>query len=220
MKQILIATIIFALTFVVVYGQKPALCKLTKEKSPNLRGFVLGNDVSSLKSRFSNLEVGAPDEFGNSHIVLEFYPLPGVQSIYYGYDKLPNKIDARRMPEFKGWETMSVDLLDNRIVILTVDYDDSANWSDITDFTDLLSKTFNLPNAWIYPDEEIVHLPDGEIEIDKGKNSYMDCADFRLETALESSGIPFLRIIDPSAQKVYDQRMIEKEKKARKKFKP
>lgn len=57
-------------------------------------------------------------------------------------------VDSSKFPEFKGIKKIRIHLLDGRVALLQVAYDDSVKWNNLEEFAQALSKTLGLPHDW------------------------------------------------------------------------
>jgi hypothetical protein len=174
-RFLLIATIFLALA--TATAQQPA-CKLKLGElpdAPELRGFRLGMTPDQVKAREPQVQFGRTDAFG----VLK-------TSINPSFDPRFDKAS------FAGVRTISLDLLDGKLIVLWVGYDDTFKWQTIDDFTNGISKSLNLPPAWTA----------------KRGGRELTCDGFSVLVAM-IAGSPSIRITDGPAQETIATRREE-----------
>lgn len=126
----------------------------------------------------------------------------------YGEDEAPNSIGTEKFPTYKGLEYIEFEMLDNRVVLLTAQYDTTATWKDLKEFTSRVSELLRLPNTWNFRSKSEEYRP-----------AFIDCADFSVEAEL-SGGNAILRLVDLNAPEIYKKRKSSAEKKDKDGFKP
>jgi hypothetical protein len=98
---------------------------------PELRGFHLGMTYEQVKARVPPIQFGPVDQFGVAKTSIN--PSFGRQ-----FDKA----------SFADVRTISLDLLDGRLVTLWIGYDSTFKWQQLDEFVAGMSRSLNLPTAW------------------------------------------------------------------------
>ncbi len=142
---------------------------------PELRGFRLGMRYDEVKARVPQIRLGQADRFGVAKTTInpDFDP---------SFDK----------SSFEGVRSVSLDFLDNKLVVLWIGYDHSFKWQTLEDFIAGMSKALNVPGAW---------QP-------KRLGRQLTCDGLSL-FALIVAGSPSLRLTDETAQETIGSRREE-----------
>lgn len=117
------------LTCLATAARAQATCTLTVDKAPELRGLRLGMTLGEIKSLAPDIKVN-DQGFGQTYTSLSGEQL---------------KADATR---FKGINSISFSLVDERVVGFSIDYGDSVRWESTSQFVSKVSEALRLPAAW------------------------------------------------------------------------
>jgi hypothetical protein len=148
MKKVFTILCILLVSISSVLGQNPSKCELKPEQAPAIRGFRLLMTADDLKRKLPNVQIPAANELGLAFSEVTFFPLPDRFNISYGTEGSANTYDVRKLTEFKGWERINFELLDNKVVTLTIFYDASVKWDKLSTFTSQMSSLLKLPDNW------------------------------------------------------------------------
>ena len=111
-----------------VLGQK---CELTLEQSPELRGFKLGMTTAQAQKQLAGVAFKKPNQLGK-------------QFVYFAGSKLK----SRGSDDTRSVIVGSLTFLDGRLMMVTINYDDSVKWEGIDEFVFKASQSLGLPPAW------------------------------------------------------------------------
>src|SRR6266851_2182234 len=134
--------------------------------APELRGFHLGMTYDQVKARVPPIQFDRADQFGVAKTSIN--PSFGPQ-----FDKA----------SFADVRTISLDFLDGKLVTLWIGYESSFKWQKLDEFVAGMSRSLNLPAAW---------LP-------KRGAQQMTCDGFSVFASV-IAGSPGIRITDEAAQ--------------------
>lgn len=112
-----------------------AQCTLKSDQlpdAPELHGFRLGMTPEQAKARVPLIQFGRADEIGM--IKTSINPL---------YDPRFDKV------AFADVRTISLDFLDEKLTTLWIGYENTFKWRTVDDFVTGISKSLNLPAAWV-----------------------------------------------------------------------
>ena len=164
----------FPLTVVVIFATmttsaQPSACTIKLNQltvSPELRGFHLGMTYAQVKARVPQIEFEMTDQFGVAKA-----------SIYPGYDR------GFDQASFADVRTISLDLLDGRLVSFWIGYASTFKWQALDEFVTGMSKSLKLPAVW---------------PVKRGSRQ-LTCDGFTVFASL-IAGSPSIRITDEQAQ--------------------
>lgn len=145
--------------------------------APELSGFRLGMTIDQFKARVPKLALRGADRFGATAI-----------NIYPEYEKNIDKAS------FAGIRTISLEFLDNRVVMLWIGYAPGFKWPDMDSFLSGMTRSLNLPHLW----EE------------KSRGQQLTCDDFQVMIST-IGGNPSIRFVDLAAHRTLEQRKAAKE---------
>ena len=162
-------------TSAAVISAQQNTCKAKLSDLPpaaELRGFRLGMTPEQVKARVPQVVFGRTDELGVSKT-----------SINPDFDPQIDKSN------FADVRTVSLDLLDGRVVSLWIGFDGTFKWNTIAEFVKGVSQELALPDEWTT----------------KGRAQQLTCADFQVSVSMIAQG-PSLRILDLPADKTISER--------------
>jgi hypothetical protein len=143
-----------------------------------LMGFRLGMTKEEIKALVPQTNFGRNDHFGVSKTTInpQFDP----------------RIDQAK---FQGVRSISLDLLDERLISLWIGYDETFKVKTIEDFVKLISASLKVNGDWVTA---------------RGRGQQLKCTDFQLAVS-SIAGSPTLRVLDFGAEEVIAQRREAKE---------
>ena len=146
--------------------------------APELMGFRLGMTKEEIKAHVPQTNFGRNDHFGVSKTTInpQFDP----------------RIDQAK---FQGVRSISLDLLDERLISLWIGYDETFKVKTIEEFVKLISASLKVNGAWATA---------------RSRGQQLKCADFQLSVS-SIAGSPTLRILDFGAEELIAQRREAKE---------
>ncbi|HYO90678.1 MAG TPA: hypothetical protein VEQ40_03550 [Pyrinomonadaceae bacterium] len=148
--------------------------------APELRGFRLGMTLEQFKARVPNLAIRPADEFGATAV-----------NIY------PEHNDISDKASFAGVRTISLEFLDERVVMLWIGYAPDFKWKSADEFLSGMARSLNLPDAWQT----------------KSRGRQLSCDDFQV-TISSIGGNPSIRFVDEAARRTLEERKAAKEEEA------
>ncbi len=148
--------------------------------APELLGFNLGMTKDDVKARVPQVVFGRTDPFGVSKTTINPHFDP--------------RIDKTK---FEGVRSVSLDLLDDRLTLLWIGYDETFKVQAIDEFVKLVSQSLKLTSSW---------------SAWKGRGQQLRCADFQLIVTTVAGG-PSLRLLDVGAEEVIAARRLAKEER-------
>lgn len=154
--------------------------------APELRGFRLGMTLEQFKARLPNLALRPADEFGATAL-----------NIYPEHNDIPDKAS------FEGIRTISLEFLDDRVVMLWIGYAPDFKWKSADEFLSGMTRSLSLPAAWQT----------------KSRGRQMSCDDFQV-TLSSIGGNPSIRLVDEAARRTLEERKAAKEEAAEPQEKP
>lgn len=172
-------------------------CTLTPDQAPEIRGVRLNMSTEQLMSAFP--------EDANLQSIAEAITRSKQQDAY-GMAGFALRADpARPNPKFESVNYIDVTLLDRRVKSFFVSYR-GAEWKNPDQFVARLTEGLRLPN-WTWEGT--------------GQSRTVQCYGFRIEAHV-STGAPTsaVRVHDPSAQEVVEERREAEKEKGRQAFKP
>jgi hypothetical protein len=146
--------------------------------APELMGFRLGMTKEEIKTRVPQTVFGRPDHFGVSKTTVN--------------PQFDTRIDQTK---FAGVRSISLDLLDERLVSLWIGYDETFKTKTIEDFVKLISASLKVNGDW---------------SPFRGRGQQLKCADFQLYVS-SIAGSPSLRVLDVEAENLIAARRQAKE---------
>ena len=146
--------------------------------APELMGFRLGMTKEEIKTRVPQTAFGRTDHFGVSKTTIN--------------PQFDTRIDQTK---FAGVRSISLDLLDERLVSLWIGYDETFKVKTIEDFVKLISASLKVSGDW---------------SAARGRGQQLKCADFQLFVS-SIAGSPSLRVLDFGAEEVIAARRRAKE---------
>ena len=146
--------------------------------APELMGFRLGMTKQEIKTRVPQTDFGRTDPFGVSKTTIN--------------PQFDSRIDQTK---FAGIRSISLDLLDERLVSLWIGYDETFKAKTIEDFVKLVSASLKVTGDW---------APF------RGRGQQLKCADFQLYVSL-IAGSPSLRVLDVGSEELIAARRQAKE---------
>ena len=173
--------LVFAVVLLVTPVMIEAQCTLKMADlpaAPELMGFRLGMTKDEIKALVPQTNFGRNDHFGVSKTTInpQFDP----------------RIDQAK---FQGVRSISLDLLDERLISLWIGYDETFKVKTIEEFVKLISASLKVNGNWA---------------IARGRGQQLKCADFQLSVS-SIAGSPTLRILDFGAEDLIAQRREAKE---------
>lgn len=173
--------ILFTLLLLLLVQTASAQC--TKKLSdlpaaPELLGFQLGMTKEQVKARVPQTKFGNTDPFGVSKTTINPYFDPTI-------DKT----------KFEGVRSISLDLVDDKLISLWIGFDDTYKVKTSDEFVKVISKSLELDGNW---------------SSWKSKGQQLRCADFQLIVTTLAGG-PSFRLLDTAADDVVAQRRQAKE---------
>ena len=119
-------------------------CDLKFEAVPEIRGFRLGMTAQDMLRRHPNLDLTEPDEDG--HMVIN----------YEGYYSASPIAEVLSEADRKNLDGFKLELLDSRLVLVSLTYDGKTEWANINEFINALATQLKLPNAsqWAVVDQK------------------------------------------------------------------
>lgn len=205
MKNLLL---LFYVLFVpiMVCGQNQN-CSATPE-SIVIRGLRLGMSSSEIKMKFSKVKIPKANNLGYSRFIISFFPLPD-RYTSYGEDELSNSIDTGKFVDYKGWQSIEFESIDEKVVSMKITYDSAMKWKNLDEFTSRFSESTKLPNQWLSNSESKYF-----------QKSYMNCEKLRAEAEMTGQTNPIIYFVDTEAPKTMKQRKSALKEKEKKNFKP
>ena len=172
-------------------------CTLTREEAPEIRGVRLNMSTEQLMSVF-------PDETNRRGITDAIARSKQDEAYGMTYVELrPNP--ASPNPRFENVNFISVTLLDGRVRSFLVSYG-GAEWKNTDQFVARLTEGLRLPD-WIWEST--------------GNAKTVQCNGFRIEAHVTiGARNSAVRVHDPSAQAVVEERREAEKEKARQAFRP
>lgn len=149
-------------------------------EAPEFLGFRLGMTKEEIKARVPQTVFGRTDDFGVSKTTINPYFDP--------------RIDKTK---FESVRSISLDLLDERLVSLWIGYDETFKVQAVEDFVKLVSESLKVPTNWTTW---------------KGRGQQLRCADFQLQVTTVARG-PSIRILNIPAEDLIATRRREKEER-------
>ena len=146
--------------------------------APELMGFRLGMTKEEIKTRVPQTVFGHTDHFGVSKTTIN--------------PQFDTRIDQTK---FAGVRSISLDLLDERLVSLWIGYDETFKAKTIEDFVKLISASLKVSGDW---------------SASRGRGQQLKCADFHLYVS-SIAGSPSLRVLDFAAEELIAARRQVKE---------
>lgn len=161
------------------YGQTQCLKKLSDiPAASELFGFHLGMPREDIKTLVPQTVFGKTDGFGVSKTTIN-----------------PSFDPTINQKRFAGVRSISLDLLDNKLTVLWIGFDENFKVHTVEEFLPLITGALNLPSAW---------------SSWKGRGQQMRCADFEV-IVTTVAGVPSLRIQDTAAEDLIAERRQAKE---------
>lgn len=167
-------------------------------------------NLSEITKKIPKAEIPKSDELGFSKFTLSFFPLPD-RYTSYGQDETPNSIDTDKFTDFKGWQTVTLELIDNKVVSIEIQYDSSIKWKNLMEFIGQFSVSFNLPSSW---------QSDTTSESKFNQSNFIVCNNFKIEARMRGQTNPIIFFFDLNAPKIFKQRKFALEERGKKGFKP
>jgi hypothetical protein len=146
--------------------------------APELMGFRLGMTKAEIKTRVPPTDFGRTDHFGVSKTTIN--------------PQFDTRIDQTK---FAGVRSISLDLLDERLVSLWIGYDETFRAKTIQDFVKLISASLNVNGEW---------------SPWRGRGQQLKCVDFQLFVS-SIAGSPSLRVLDVGSEDLIAARRQAKE---------
>lgn len=146
--------------------------------APELLGFRLGMTRQQIKAAVPQTTFGRTDPFGVSKTTINPYFDP--------------KIDKTK---FEGVRSISLDLLDDRLISLWIGFDETFKVQTVEEFVKLISQSLQLNGKW---------------SSWRSKGQQVRCADFQLIVTTVAGG-PSFRLIDVAAEDTIAARRQAKE---------
>ena len=143
-----------------------------------LMGFRLGMTKEEIKTRVPQIDFGRTDHFGVSKTTIN--------------PQFDTRIDQTK---FAGVRSISLDLLDERLVSLWIGYDETFKAKSIEDFVKLISASLKVNGEWSQW---------------RGRGQQLKCADFQLYVS-SIAGSPSLRVLDVGSEDLIAARRQAKE---------
>lgn len=162
-------------------------CTLTVAQAPAIRGFKLGMTVEQIKARFPNADVRRSDDFGSVYVDVDASSVPDVEKV-----------------NFDNVAYIRLGFLDERLVGISIRYQQSAYWQTVRQFVPIISAKYNLNGDWQSRDSS---------------NSRLTCNGFEVDVHASNTSASF-SIADSSIDETIRQRRTAKEEAARRAFKP
>ncbi len=179
------ASLLFAALLVVITTSLSSAAQCSQKLSelpaaPELLGFRLGMTKEVIKARVPQTRFGRTDEFGVSKTTIN-----------------PYFNDNMDKTKFEGVRSISLDLLDERLISLWIGYDENYKTHSIDDFVKQISSTLTLAGTW---------------SPSRGKGVQLKCSDFQVFVSTIGGG-PSLRIVDTAAEETIAERRQAKEER-------
>lgn len=132
---------------------KKDTCNLTVEQLPALRGFTLGEDAKEIIKRFPGFRV-LLSKF-HEHIFVDI----NVDRDLWVADPSPDgrdsyiKVTASRYPELKGVDKIILQLVDNKVAQIIMQYKSEEfpsprDFQELDQFLEKVSQSLNIPVGW------------------------------------------------------------------------
>ena len=172
---------LFSLLFFLAVQTAPAQCTRTLAElpaAPELLGFRIGMTKEQIKAAVPQTQFGGADDFGVSKTTINPYFDP--------------KIDKTK---FEGVRSISLDLLDDRLVSLWIGFDETFKAHTAEEFVKLISQSLQVTGNW---------------SSWRSRGQQLRCADFQLIVATVAGG-PSLRVVDVGAENTIAARRQAKE---------
>ena len=150
----------------------------TLPAAPELVGFRLGMTRDQIKELVPQTVFGHTDPFGVAKTTINPHFDP--------------KIDQKK---FEGIRSISLDVLDDRLVSLWIGYDENFKVQSVDEFIKLISASLQVTGPWSSA---------------RMRGQQLRCADFQLVVSTFASG-PSLRVVDVSAEDTIAARRQAKE---------
>jgi hypothetical protein len=189
-------------------------CNMTAGQLPEIRGLRLGMSVSELLTAF-------PEESSKSAIQKAISDAKKPDAYGFGRATL-----FRSAPEvnqkFSGAESISVELVDERVSMFRVDYVRGTPWKSADQFVNRLSDAFHLPAAerWKRVDQVGNLYKTESPAVDYGTR-LLTCNGFTvLATINNGNGGSAIIVKNPRAEQIVDDRQESAKEKVRQAFKP
>ena len=186
----LIGGVVFIFACALTGAAQSGQCALKSDQLPSVRGLRLGMTAVQLKTQYPRLAVGSADEFGQERVALWRDQLAEVDQV-----------------AFKGVNSLSLNLIDDRVVEFSLTYD-RLPWKDLSQFVTKTSETLGLPAGW------------------KGdaNNMTLDCDHLLLRAGRSSYSVgsmsPFLSFKELGAEEIVEGRVAKKKERQIESFKP
>jgi hypothetical protein len=148
--------------------------------APELLGFRLGMSKEEIKARVPQTVFGRTDDFGVSKTTINPY--------------FDSRIDKTK---FEGVRSISLDLVDERLVSLWIGYDETFRVKTVDEFVKLISSSLRVTGQW---------------SAWKGKGQQLKCTDFQVFVSTIAGG-PTLRLLDFGAEELIAARRQAKEER-------
>lgn len=198
------------ITSLSVSGQQIKSCNLKISDSPKLRGFFLGMSGTEIIRKFSKAEIPKSNNLGYSKIQFSFFPLPD-RYTSYGEDTATNSVDTTKSTKYKGWQTATFELIDDKVVSIEIQYDSAIKWKNLLAFIEQVSEPMKLPKSW---------ESDSTSASKYSQENYLNCDGFRVESRMTGQTNPIIYFVDLESPKIYKQRKAALENQKLKEFKP
>jgi hypothetical protein len=215
---------------------KSSVCLLSKEQSPELRGFRLGNSVDEIIKRYPDMKIQVDnaksyeDSFGYYSIRFTVYDSAASKKISEDSGSGNTwSVSSLSYPEFKDIYKLNLHIQNEKVFAIYAIYDTEAKWASSSEFASYISKTMNLPNEWTNSKNEPVVDYDTPTTYDY---SELKCEGFNVQAGLLTTvagkrygqSEPFIKIQDNVTQAAIESSLQEKKKNNEKKklndFKP
>ncbi len=215
---------------------KSSVCLLSKEQSPELRGFRLSNSVDEIIKRYPDMKIQVDnaksyeDSFGYHWIRFTVYDSAASKKISEDSDSGNSwSVSSLSYPEFKDIYKLDLHIQNEKVFAIYAIYDTEAKWASSSEFASYISKTMTLPNEWTNSKNKPVVDYDTPTTYDY---SELKCEGFNVQAGLltllagtrHAHSRPFIKIQDNVTQAAIENSLQEKKKNNEKKklndFKP
>jgi hypothetical protein len=188
-------------------------CTMTADQLPEIRGLRLGMTVADVSAAF-------PEDSSKNAVQKAVNDAKKPDAYGFGAATLFSGPESN--PKFDGLQSISLQLVDERVSMFRVDYARGTTWKSADQFVNKLSDAFHLPAAERW---KRVNLFGNPYETESANVDYgvrlLTCNGFTvLATINNGNGSSAILVKNPTAEQVVDDRREATKEKARQAFKP
>ncbi|MDQ3685824.1 MAG: hypothetical protein M3430_09510 [Acidobacteriota bacterium] len=163
-------------------------CTLKINQAPELRGFRLGMTLEQTKGQFPFVRVQVSNKF-------DFHKQGWVTAD-----------DLKENANFKGVEGLSLTFLDDKLIEIGVNYDNSIEWKSEEHFSTRVGEMLKLPNAW-------------QRSLNTGYARQLECDGFQVRTRVNQINL-FNPVEYQNLERRQQEQVERKKEERRQSFKP